>query len=266
MPDPRASGAEAGDRPAGRRVSAVLGGAVVVAGLAGAAFLGPGAGAAVRWLRGPEASPLWLSLRVAAGATVVAGVAGTACGYLLAKGRFAGRDLLEAVAGVPIILPPTVVGYYLLHVLGDSPTGRFLTRVTGGPLLFNATACTIAAAVAAFPFCLRAARAACAGVDPAPERAARAMGLPEWRVATTVTLPLARREITAGVTLGFVRALGEYGATLMVGGDIFGRTRTMPIAVADAVTAAQTRTLVAILVTVAVVAIAVITRLGRGAP
>lgn len=207
--------------------------------------------------------PLWLSFRVAFTATVVAGLAGTGGGYVLAKGRFFGRDLLEAVASVSIILPPTVVGYYLLHLLGDSPSGRLLTRITGGPLLFNATACTIAAGIAAFPFCLRAARAAFENVDPVMERTARAMGLSEWRVALFISLPLARRGVTAGVTLGFVRALGEYGATLMVGGDILGRTRTMSLAVADATTTAQTNTLVLVLVGVAVVAMVVITRLGR---
>lgn len=207
--------------------------------------------------------PFWLSLRVVLVATLVAGLTGTGGGYLLAKGRFPGRDVLEALASVSIILPPTVVGYYLLHLLGDSPSGRLLTKLTGGPLLFNATACTIAASIAAFPFCLRAARAAFEGADPAMERAARAMGLSEWRVALFVSLPLARRGVTAGVTLGSVRALGEYGATLMVGGDIVGRTTTMPLAVANATTTGETNRLVVILVVIAMVAMVAITRLGR---
>lgn len=220
-------------------------------------------GDGLRWLRRPVAAPFWLSLQIALVATVVAGLSGTGCGYLLAKSRFVGRDVLEALASLPIILPPTVIGYYLLHLLGDSPSGRLLTGIIGRPLLFTVTGCTIAATVAAFPFCLRAARAAFEGVDPAVEGAARAMGLSERRIALVVSLPLARREITAGITLGFVRALGEYGATLMVGGDIFGRTRTMPIAVADATTTAETRTLVAILVAIALVAMAAIAGLSR---
>ena len=132
---------------------------------------------------------------MALAATSVAGLAGIGCGYLLAKARFPGRDLLEAVGSIPIILPPTVLGYYLLVGLGNSATGRALTRLVGRSLLFNTTGLVIAASVAAFPLCLRAARAAVGGVDPELERSARAMGLPEWRVALRVTLPVARRGI-----------------------------------------------------------------------
>jgi len=218
---------------------------------------------ALSWLGSDRARPLWLSVQIALTATLVAGAAGIAGGYWLAKARFAGRDLLEALGSVPIILPPTVLGYYLLLGLGDSATGRALTRLVGRPLLFNPTACVIAASVAAFPFCLRATRAAVEGVDPQIEQGARALGLPEWRVALHVTMPRATRGIAAGLTLGCMRALGEFGATLMVGGDIPGRTRTMSLAVTDARTTGETRTLVLLLLLLAAAALAGILRLGR---
>ena len=208
--------------------------------------------------------PFLLSLRVTFAAAIIAGTTGIASGYVLAKGRFPGRDLLETVGSLPIILPPTVVGYYLLEVLspGTRP-GGFLTRVTGHVFVYNASGCTIAAAVAAYPFCMRAARTAIEGVDPLLEQAARAMGLPNWRVALQVTLPLARRGIAAGLTIGSARALGEYGATLMVGGDINGKTRTLSLAVLDSFTTPERDTILLILVLMAIIAMTGVGLLGR---
>jgi molybdate transport system permease protein len=206
---------------------------------------------------GLVSGPFFLSLRVVAVATALAGVTGIASGYVLAKGRFPGRDLLETIGSLPIILPPTVIGFYLLQVLSPgSRIGGFVTRVVGHVLVYNVWGCIIAATVAAFPFCMRAARAAIEGVDPAIEQAARAMGLPNRRVALLVTIPLARRGIAAGLTIGCARALGEYGATLMVGGDLNGRTRTMSLAVLDAFTTPERNTLLLILVLMAVTAMA----------
>lgn len=208
--------------------------------------------------------PFFLSLRVAFAAVVIAGVTGIASGYVLAKSRFPGRDVLETIGSLPIILPPTVVGYYLLEVLSPGTrAGGFLTRVTGHVFVYNASGCIIAAAVAAYPFCLRAARAAIEGVDPALEQAARTMGLPNWRVALQVTLPLARRGIGAGLTIGSARALGEYGATLMVGGDINGKTRTLSLAVLDAFTTPERDTMLLILVLMAIIAMTGVGLLGR---
>jgi molybdate transport system permease protein len=111
-------------------------------------------------------------------------VTGVASGYALAKGRFPGRDLLETIGSLPIILPPTVIGYYLLETLSPgTAVGGFLTRIVGHELVYNVTGCIIAATVAAYPFCLRAARAAIEGSTPGFEQAARTMGLPSWRVA-----------------------------------------------------------------------------------
>lgn len=180
--------------------------------------------------------PLWLSLRVATLATLIAATVGIASGYLLAKARFRGRGLLEAVLTIPIVLPPTVLGYYLLTTLGvNSPVGRAWEDVFGSPLVFTPTAAVIAASVSALPFVVRTARAAIEEVDPRLEAVLRVAGYPEWKVALYVTLPVARRGILAGVALGFARALGDFGATVMIAGNIPGRTQTLPIAVYDAV-------------------------------
>jgi molybdate transport system permease protein len=183
-------------------------------------------------------APLWLSLRVASLATLLAAVLGVGGAYALSRARFPGRGLLEALASLPIVLPPTVLGYYLLVVIGRrSPVGRAWEALTGAPLVFTWQAAVLAATVASTPFCLRAARAAIDGVDPRLEQSARVSGLSEWRVAALVTLPLAGRGIVAGVVLAFARALGDFGTTVMVAGNIPGRTQTMPIAVYDRVQA-----------------------------
>ncbi len=212
-------------------------------------------------------TPLWLSLRVSATVTVIVAVTGTAGGYVLAKGRFPGRSLLEAVASLPIVLPPTVLGYYLLVAMGrDSTIGRAWESAFGSPIVFTLTGAVVAATVASFPFCLRSARAAFESIDPRVEQAARTMGLPEWRVALQVSLPLAWRGVLAGVALAFARALGDFGATVMVAGNIPGRTQTMPIAVYDAVQAGnddRAALLALVLSGVAVAALLVVGRLGR---
>ncbi|MGQ0743722.1 MAG: molybdate ABC transporter permease subunit [Acidimicrobiales bacterium] len=177
-------------------------------------------------------SPLRVSLTVAVVATALGAVAAVGLAYALAKGRFRGRRLIETLASLPVVLPPTVLGYYLLVVLGQTtPLGRAWQSFFGEPLVFNLAACVLAGGLVGFPFCLRAARVAIADVDPALEEAARAAGLSEARVAVTVTLPLARRGIGAGVSMGMARALGDFGTTLMVGGAITGQTVTLPIAI-----------------------------------
>jgi molybdate transport system permease protein len=209
--------------------------------------------------------PLWLSLRVAVLATLIAGTVGIAIAYLLAKGRFRGRALIEAIVTLPIVLPPTVLGFYLLTNLGvNSPIGQAWERVFGEPLVFTKTAAVIAASISALPFVVRTARAAIEEVDPRLEAAARVAGHPEWRVATIVTLPVARRGLAAGVGLGFARALGDFGATVMVAGNIPGRTQTLPIAVYDAVQAgdkATARAGSAILAAIAIVVLLTVTQL-----
>ena len=187
--------------------------------------------------------PLWLSLRVSAIATVLAVVFGVALAYLLAKWQSRWTSVVEAVFTLPIVLPPTVLGYYLLTLLGTrSALGRTWESLFGAPLVFTQSCAVVAATVSALPFVIRAARAAISNVDPRVEQAARVVGMPEWKVARVVTLPLAARGIGAGVALGFARALGDFGATVMVAGNIPGQTQTLPVAVYDAVQAGDEAT------------------------
>jgi molybdate transport system permease protein len=210
--------------------------------------------------------PFWLSVRVSLLATAIGGTAGLGFAYLLAKGRFRGRSLLEAVLMVPIVLPPTVLGYYLLVVLGvNGVIGRAWESITGSPLVFTPAAAVVAASIAALPFVVRTGRAAIEDVDPRLEAAARVAGHPEWKVALLVTLPMARRGIIAGLALGFARALGEFGMTVMVAGNIPGRTQTLPIKVYDAVQASDfdtARTGSLLLVAAAVVVLVTVARFG----
>jgi molybdate transport system permease protein len=209
--------------------------------------------------------PLWLSLRVATCATLLTAVVGIAGAYALARWRFPGRGLVEALASLPIVLPPTVLGYYLLVTIGrNSPIGRAWEAVFGSPLVFTWQAAVVAASIASLPYCLRTARAAFSAVDRRYEELARVAGLPEWRIALTVTLPLAGRGVIAGVTLSFARALGDFGTTIMVAGNIPGRTQTMPVAVYDRVQAfdyATAGVLAAVLSAVAIAVLLLIRRL-----
>jgi molybdate transport system permease protein len=194
----------------------------------------------------------------------LAGVLGVAVAYLLAKWRSRWASIVEAVVTLPIVLPPTVLGYYLLTLLGTrSALGTAWENVFGSPLVFTQTAAIVAATVSALPFVIRAARAAISNVDARVEESARVMGLPEWQVAKVVTLPLAARGIGAGVALGFARALGDFGATVMVAGNIPGQTQTLPVAVYDAVQAgddATARTGSLVLGAIAVVVLVFVTQ------
>ncbi len=177
-------------------------------------------------------SALWLSLQVTAVATVLMMVIGLPLALLLARRRFRGATLVEALVSLPLVLPPTVVGYYLLLALGR---GSPLVDWFGWRILFTWGAAAIASAVVGLPLLVLSARAAIAGVDPALENAARTLGSSEPVVLWRITLPLARRGILAGLVLASARALGEFGATLMVAGNIPGRTQTLPLAIYDAV-------------------------------
>lgn len=208
--------------------------------------------------------PLWLSLRISMLATSVAAVLGVATAYVLAKWQSRWSSLVEAVVTLPIVLPPTVLGYYLLTLLGTrSPIGESWESLFGSPIVFTQTGAVIAASVSALPFVVRAARAAISNVDARVEESARVMGLSEWRVARVVTLPLAARGIGAGVALGFARALGDFGATVMVAGNIPGQTQTLPVAVYDAVQAgddALARTGSLVLGAIAIVVLLLVTQ------
>jgi len=181
---------------------------------------------------------LWLSVRVAVVATAANAVIGIPLAYLLARRRFAGRGLLDLLVTLPLVLPPTVTGYYLIVLLGRRGwLGQPLYALTGWSVAFTWWAAVVAATVMAMPLIVRTARAAIESVNPAYEKAAFTLGRSEWRTALEVTLPLARKGLLAGLVLAFARALGEFGATLMLAGNIPGRTQTVPLAI---YTAAQT--------------------------
>ena len=180
-------------------------------------------------------NPLSISLRAALEATIIVAITGITLGYVLAKGRFPGRGVIETVCSLPMALPPTVVGYFLLTRLGGPGPFRTLeVHLFGHPLTFTFTGIVIAQVVESFPYCVRFSRAAIHVVDPRFEQAARTMGLSRPRTAFLVTLPLARRGIVAGVALAFGRALGDFGATMIVSGSVPMAT-TMPIALYNAV-------------------------------
>jgi molybdate transport system permease protein len=173
-----------------------------------------------------------LSLQVLAVAVPAIFAAGIALALLFARTRFRGDSVAETVVMLPLVLPPSVVGYGLLRLLGS---GGPLVEWFGVNALFTWQAAAVASTVVGLPLMVQAARVGIAGVDPAVEEAARIDGAGRGRVLLTMTLPLARRGVAVGIALGSVRALGEFGATLAVAGNIPGRTQTMPLAVYDAV-------------------------------
>jgi molybdate transport system permease protein len=185
----------------------------------------------------PESrSALVLSLEVAVSATVLNALVGIPLAYALARRRFWGRGALDLLVTLPLILPPTVTGYYLIVLLGRRGVlGAPLWELTGWTVAFTPYAAVIAATVMALPLLVRTARAAIESVDGDLERASFTLGRSEWHTALEVTLPLARNGILAGLVLAFARALGEFGATLMLAGNIPGRTTTVPLAIYTAV-------------------------------
>jgi molybdate transport system permease protein len=210
---------------------------------------------------------LALTLKVAAWATAINLMLGAAVGWLLARKRFIGRELVDAVLTLPLVLPPTVLGYYLLVVIGKRGwLGSWLYQTFGINLIFTWQGAVIAATVVAFPLLLKSARAAFEGVDPQLEQAARVLGLGEWAVFFRVTVPMAWPGILAGALLVFARSLGEFGATLMVAGSIPGRTQTLSIAVYEAVQAGQDSVANALVVITSVTCVIVLLAAGRLAP
>ena len=209
--------------------------------------------------------PLWLSLRVASWATLISLAFGLWIAYLLANRKFHGKELVDALVTLPLVLPPTVLGYYLLVMLGrSSPLGHLYEWIFGIPLVFTWQAAVVASTFHAIPLLVKSARAAFESVDRSYEKAARNLGASEWRVFWRVTLPLSRRAIVAATVLAFARGLGDFGATLMIAGDIPGRTQTASIAIYDAVEGGDTvvaRILVLVLSAVAMVIVYLANRL-----
>lgn len=214
-------------------------------------------------------NPLSISLHAALEATVVVAIVGIALGYLLAKGHFPGRGVIETVCSLPMALPPTVVGYFLLTRMGGpGPIRDAEVHLFGHPLTFTFTGIVVAQIIESFPYCMRFSRTAISVVDPRFEQAARAMGLSRWRIALLVTLPLARRGIVAGVVMAFGRALGDFGATMIVSGSVPMAT-TMPIALYNAVfygSHEQAMVLALVQLGVAFVILLGVSRLGKVRP
>ena len=183
-------------------------------------------------------TPLWLTLKVALLATLLAGVAGITLGWWMARRRFAGHAVVDSFLMLPMVLPPTVLGYYLIVVVGrNGVLGRYLDQWFGINLMFTWQGAVIAASIVSLPLIYKAARAAFEDADPRMVLAARTLGASELEIFLRISLPLAGRGVVAGLMLAFARAMGEFGATLMIAGNLPGKTQTLSIAVYDAVQA-----------------------------
>lgn len=213
---------------------------------------------------------LLLSFQIASIATFLAALVGVALAGSMSHTRFFGSDLVDALITAPMVLPPTVLGYYLLAALGrNSAVGRGYEALTGTSLVFTPTAAVVAAFIAALPFVVKSSRAAMQDVDPRLASAAATLGGAPLRVFFTVILPLSRNGVLAGVTLGFARALGEFGVTLMVAGNIPSLTRTGSLAIYDAVQAnrdAEAAGMASVMTAFAIAALYLGTKLSKRKP
>ena len=214
-------------------------------------------------------SALLLSIRVAALATLLNAAVGIPLAYVLARRRFRGRGLIDLLTTLPLVLPPTVTGYFLIVLLGRRGwLGGPVYQLTGWSVAFTWYAAVVAATVMALPLLVRTAKAAFESVDRDLERAAYTLGRSELRTALEVTLPLARNGILAGLVLAVARALGEFGATLMLAGNIPGKTATVPLAIYTAVQTGEEPTallLVGVLTALSCLVIVAANRLGARA-
>jgi molybdate transport system permease protein len=210
--------------------------------------------------------PLWLSLRVAALSTLIAFLGGLYLAWLLATREFRGRDIVDAALTVPLVLPPTVLGYYLLVLVGrHSALGHVYEWLFGQPLVFTWQAAVVAALLHSAPLLVKSARAALESVDHSYERAARTLGASEWTVFWKVSLPLAWNSVLAATALAFARSLGDFGITIMLAGNIPGRTQTLSVAIYDAVEAGQGAVARTLVLVISAIALVVLTLANRGA-
>jgi len=184
--------------------------------------------------------PIAISVKVACLSSIIVFVLAAAAARWMAHSRIRGKSIIDTVLLLPLVLPPTVIGFLLLVLFGRRGwIGQAYEWIAGQTIIFTWGAAVIAAVVVAFPLAYRTMRAGFEGVDPELEAAARAQGASEWQVFRYITAPLAARSLTAGYILGFARGLGEFGATLMLAGNIPGRTQTLPTAVYTAVDAGR---------------------------
>lgn len=208
--------------------------------------------------------PLWLSLRVAVVSTSLALVLGLWLAYILANREFRFKEVVDALVTLPLVLPPTVLGYYLLVLIGHaSPLGKIWEMIFGSPLVFTWKAAVVAALLHSLPLLVKSSRAAFESVDRSYERAARTLGASEWRLFWRVTLPLAHRSILAAGALAFAQALGDFGITLMVAGNIPGRTQTVALAIYDAVESGNGAVARTFVLVVSIVALLILTAVNR---
>lgn len=179
---------------------------------------------------------LRLSLLVVTVTTAIVGIVGLIFAFLLAKREFRGKELLDAFLTMPLVLPPTVTGYYLIVLLGRRGIiGSYVYDLTGWTFAFTWQGAVVAAIVVSLPLMIKASRASIESVNPDYEIASYTLGKGKLETFLRITLPLAKRGIFAGLVLSFARALGEFGATLMIAGNIPGKTQTMPLAIYEAV-------------------------------
>lgn len=208
--------------------------------------------------------PLFLSLKVAVAATGLAAVIGIPLAYYLSRSRGKIADFVDTLTTLPVILPPTVLGYYLLVLFGrQSPIGKFVEETFGTTLVFTPLGAVIAAFVVAVPFLIKSARAAFASIDPNLIRAAKVLGRSDWNIFFVVILPLSWRGVASGLMLVFARALGDFGATLMVAGNIPNETLTMPVAIYDALLAGNHRLANALVMIMTVVSVSLLYMMKR---
>lgn len=207
-----------------------------------------------------------LSLQVALMSTIIVAILGTVVAYFLARREFPGRAALDLAATLPLILPPTVTGYYLITLLGRRGLlGGPLYEYTGFTFVFNWWGAVVAAVVISFPLMVKTAKAALESVDEDMVKISYTLGKSEMETAFKVIFPLARKGLLAGVALAFARALGEFGATLMLAGNIPGRTNIMPIAIYSAVSAGEmnrANLMVILMTAVSVLSLYLVHRLG----
>lgn len=212
-----------------------------------------------------ELGPLLLSFEIAAIATVGAALIGIAVAAILANFRFIGRDLVDVLFTAPIVMPPTVLGYYVLVLLGRrSMLGHAFETLTGTSIVFTKVGAVIAAIIGGLPLVVRSVRTALEETDPTLVLAARTLGATPLRAFVTIQLPLASRGITAALMLAFARSLGDFGVTLMVAGDIPGETQTAALAIYDAIQAHREREatlMIAVLTSVVIVLLYVVGKL-----
>lgn len=178
---------------------------------------------------------LKLSVQVATVATVFVVIVGLSAAYLLSRKNFLGKELLDILLTLPLVLPPTVIGYYLIVLFGrNGLLGQYIYTWTGWSIMFTWYAAVLASFVVALPLMVKTTRAAIESVDENLINASYTLGHSEWWTALKVILPLARKGIIAGTILSFARAMGEFGATLMLAGNLPGKTSTMPLAIYSA--------------------------------